>query len=306
MEQGKISKNEALQRVARGSTAAISSRVGASASALIHESVFRPNPRSIVDELTASTSNGAKSNTPPVPSGPSATRTSPPASRASRSFTVGIGVPDPTQHAFRSHWFLRDRQAVEAQFALFLTGGQDQSRTERPEHCAAANVEPSQYVEASARSPGNAPGTVLTLATPSAKATRKHDLGNDQADGAAVVALLSDPSFNVDDVPEYQSTSVDRGGDRIVEGLLQSRGGDYRDTLLNQDSLERVNCATATKKGSDISIRPPSGRIRLQLQAYFKDVKRSYTKPCSLSVKTVLAFSFTPRTSTRDPRQLLR
>ncbi|KAL8997060.1 MAG: hypothetical protein Q9188_006422 [Gyalolechia gomerana] len=221
MDQCKISRSGPVQppeaSIARDSSAAFSSRVGASASALIRESIFRPNPRSIVDGLASSTTSAGKSNTPQISAGPSATCRPPLSPRATLSSPAGLGALNPTHQAFPLHSSPWNRQTVEAQFGSFLAGRQDQSGAEMRDYCTTTTDESSQYSEASAWSLGKAPDTLSTLATSLPKVTTKHRLGDDQADGDAVVALLSDPSFSVDDIPEHQSTSVDLGCSQIVE-----------------------------------------------------------------------------------------
>ncbi|KAL9024628.1 MAG: hypothetical protein Q9196_006377 [Gyalolechia fulgens] len=222
MDRCKNSMNGVVQppeaSIVRNSSVAISSRVGASASALIHESLLRPDPSSIVNVLASSTAGAGKSNAAQSPSGLSTTCTPPPSARATLSPPAGIGSLDAAQCAFRSHSSSQSCQAVEAQFGSFLAGGQEQSGMETRNRRAAAKDESPQYREANALSLGKGPDILSTFATSSSEVTKKYDLEEDQADGAAVVALLSDPSFIANDMPEYQSMSIDHGCSQIVQG----------------------------------------------------------------------------------------
>lgn len=136
--------------VARDPSMTFNSRVGASAAALIRDTVLCPDPRSIVNELTSSTVNAGKNDVSQGFPGPSAEHTPPSSSSKSAPFqSTGDGARDNAQDTFRSDSTSWNRQAVEVEFGSFLAGEQDQSGAETPNYCEATNGSKfSQYGEA--------------------------------------------------------------------------------------------------------------------------------------------------------------
>ncbi|KAL8842717.1 MAG: hypothetical protein Q9170_000373 [Blastenia crenularia] len=273
MEKGQVAMDSAARSpkssAARASPASFLSRVASSASGLIQESIVRPNPKLLIDDFASSAGSASKRNEPSSSSGPQATCLSQ-ESEATYSSSAGKEIVCPTNHKFRSNPPLENQQAAEAQFGFFLDlQDRDASKPEPYAHRRVPDATPSQNGDTGATFPMEDPGIPLSLASWSSGRVGYCVGESDQADGAAVVALLSDPSFNVDDLPEHHHSvginhnleevgaeSLDRSispewfGLTLPQnqlGLIPAFGGDLTKPYA-EDSIQNLNFETVLKE----------------------------------------------------------
>ncbi|KAL8851397.1 MAG: hypothetical protein Q9221_003668 [Calogaya cf. arnoldii] len=177
------------------------SRIGASASGLAKESLLRPSPGTIVNEL--SSADAGKSGSSSTSAGPSVTSMSLQTSTTTRPSSSGAGSFDSAHHTFRSEPSSEKTQAVIDDFDSFLSP-QDQLQPNlvRPE-------DGSQLVPSLNPTGSDTSLSEGCIVTPPAFGSRpfggaKYRVPNGHPeDGAAVVAMLSDQSFCVDEDPEF-------------------------------------------------------------------------------------------------------
>ncbi|KAL8658111.1 MAG: hypothetical protein Q9226_001261 [Calogaya cf. arnoldii] len=205
MEQKKSSSHgQAPSRIpgsASDASTSFISRIGASASGLAKESLLRPSPGTVVNEL--SSVDAGKSGSSSSSAGPSATSMSLQTSTTTRLSSSGAGSFKSAHHSFRSEPSSEQTQAVMHDFDSFLSP-QDQLQPNlvRPED--GSQLVPSLNPAGSDTSLSE--GGIVTppaLGSMPVGGTKYHVPKGHPEDGAAVVAMLSDPSFCVDEDPEF-------------------------------------------------------------------------------------------------------
>ncbi|KAL8722629.1 MAG: hypothetical protein Q9225_000935 [Loekoesia sp. 1 TL-2023] len=253
MERREVSDSRAAQPATtiKGSSASLISRVGASASGLMHETVLRPSPRSMVNELASSTAGASKGSAPP---GSSTTYTPPQLSGFAHSQSVGNGDVGAWRQGFRSYPSLQDRQATEDRFESFLSSQEQDPSGSDQLTCTVASKDTSlQYEGFDAPGLRKRPDTLSTLAPSSAEGTTEYVFSDDAADGAAVVALLSDPSFCVDNMPEFHSSRNKRKNGQYSE--------EYPRGLVTQTSSAPIDPLNPLDLIPDFTRGPMKSRI---------------------------------------------
>lgn len=199
------------------------SRIGASASGLVQDALSSPHPASLGNELERSVASSTKGSTSGS-AGPSAASMSLQASETihpsmSQDRTVGS-----SSREFRREPCSGHVSAARDRFEAFLS-----LQEEAPFDVDQNKWGPSAYSSGLQRGdfgdllPGRSAVERTRLASQSFEDARKHWPDSDPADGAAVVALLSDPSFCIDDLPSSPSVSDDSGyGSHANNDLAQS------------------------------------------------------------------------------------
>ncbi|KAI4266839.1 MAG: hypothetical protein L6R38_008519 [Xanthoria sp. 2 TBL-2021] len=203
MEQKKPSSHDQAQFPTPGSASDAStsfiSRIGASASALAQESLLRPNPGSVVNEL--SSVEAGKSGSSSSSAGSSATSMSLQISTTNHSSSFGADSSDSAHPNFRSQPPSEKTQTVIHDFDSFLSL-QDQEQSNMDQHGDCSQLVPFLHpVGSDASLSEREIATPPALGRVSFDGTKDHVPNGHPADGAAVVAMLSDPSFCIDEDP---------------------------------------------------------------------------------------------------------
>ncbi|KAL8766717.1 MAG: hypothetical protein Q9209_006586 [Squamulea sp. 1 TL-2023] len=227
MEQKKALDGFRAQPATRGSatnaSASFVSRIGASVSGLVEEALLRPNPKSLISELssTEAEKSGSSSNS----TGPSAmsmllhgSTTTHPSSSREGSLSAN--------HGFRSQPTVGKNQAAIDDFDCFLSL-QEQNHSDPNQPRDRLELVPFlQHADSDAsllEKDIMIPPALVGL--PSQGIQDQLPNGN-PADGAAVVAMLSDPAFCTDDVTDFTAESgltsdVKLYGGRVLQKLAQ-------------------------------------------------------------------------------------
>ncbi|KAI4183319.1 MAG: hypothetical protein L6R41_005459 [Letrouitia leprolyta] len=226
MEQrSKPSDKEPSQTsVTRDPSEAFSSRVRASTSALVRETVLCPTPISNLIGLASSTVNAGKSSIAQVFPESSAVYTPPSSSKTDFFKSAADGARNYACQTLQSNSTSWNRWAVEAEFGSFLAEESSWSGTDTRGYCVTTNGKSWQCEEATARFIKNGPDTFKALATSASLVTSTPDLRDDQTDGAVVVALLSDPSFDINNLPSHQPASVDQRASQVIGNYFMDQG----------------------------------------------------------------------------------
>ncbi|KAL8702535.1 MAG: hypothetical protein Q9201_004301 [Fulgogasparrea decipioides] len=216
MEQKKASNDDqakpARLNILRGSSASVVSRVGASASNLVHEALLRPDLGYIAHELgfaAASSTKGSASSTSAGPSVWSMSLQNPATLRfSSRDKAIAAD-----QYGFRKEIYPSNHSAVEHHFQSFLSLQDEGPSDADYDECWSASIPPAlQHADSGAALSGQCTATRSVLASPSSNGGRGGRWPDENStDGAAVIALLSDPSFSVDDIQGSPTAFEDPG-----------------------------------------------------------------------------------------------
>ncbi|KAI4247820.1 MAG: hypothetical protein L6R42_009534 [Xanthoria sp. 1 TBL-2021] len=203
MEQKKPSSHDQAQSPRPGSASDAStsfiSRIGASACGLAKESLLRPSPGTVVNEL--SSVETGKSGSSSSSAGPSAMSMSLQTSTTNHSSSSGADFSNSAHPNFRSQPPSEKTQTVIHDFDSFLSL-HDQEYSNMDQHGDCSQFVPSLHPVGS-----DASLSERDIATPPAlgrvsfDSTKDHVPNGHPADGAAVVAMLSDPSFCIDEDP---------------------------------------------------------------------------------------------------------
>ncbi|KAL8712427.1 MAG: hypothetical protein Q9220_003275 [cf. Caloplaca sp. 1 TL-2023] len=196
------------------------SRIETSGSRLIREAILRPCPSSMVSELASSMAESHKS-------GPSSTITG---MSAASTAQLGLPVAHPSSssqpimpHSFHSSPPFHEARDSQKQLDSFIAPwDSDNARIDESEGWP--TVSRLIYRGASDASLSVKEATPPSLnAKSSAPDYSRQGRDESPVDGAAVVALLSDPSFCVDDMPDFIATE-DRRESPFLDSETRSRG----------------------------------------------------------------------------------
>ncbi|KAL8877157.1 MAG: hypothetical protein Q9198_004779 [Flavoplaca austrocitrina] len=197
MDRKKSSNDGQAQPPSPGSTshtsASFISRVGGSASALAKETFVRPDPGSVVNDL--SSAEGGKSGSSSSPAGPSAMSTSLQSSTKTVPSSSRIGSPDLAHHTFRSRMPLEGIQSVNNDFDSFLSPRE----SVQPDFGEFGDwSQPLPFLQPVGSDVSSSEGDI---GTPPAIGDiyKSHAPNGHPEDGAAVVAMLSNPSSCIDE-----------------------------------------------------------------------------------------------------------
>ncbi|KAL8683023.1 MAG: hypothetical protein Q9186_001018 [Xanthomendoza sp. 1 TL-2023] len=182
------------------------SRVGASAAGLAKEALFRPGPGAAVNELSSAASDAGKSIASSGSAGPSASSMSLQNSTPTYPSSSQDGCSNLAHGCFRSRSPSAKTMAANDDFAAFLS-------LQKPEHFDLHEREyrsskpPSRHKGSSASLVERGTATPSTLASLTSEGLDNHGPDGGPQDGAAVVTLLTDPSFDfecsTDMIAEY-------------------------------------------------------------------------------------------------------
>ncbi|KAL8632143.1 hypothetical protein Q9189_002167 [Teloschistes chrysophthalmus] len=185
----------------RSSSASFISRVGASASGLVRDAIVHPNLGAIANDLNGSISNNsAKSSASGSSAGPSASSMAMQSSLSSRPF--------PPTAAFDLGFFScgsdphsRSRPEVTDNYQSFFSSPSSPDRSKD----WPSTLPTPRLADVSDTGLGGHTGADLSsIANPPVEGSRMYHPEVNPADGAAVVALLADPTFYIEDTPEDQ------------------------------------------------------------------------------------------------------
>ena len=199
---GKKSSNDGqAQPPLPGSTSDTSapfiSRVGASASALAKEILVHPDPGSVVNEL--SSAEGGKSGSSSSPAGPSVMSTSLQSSATNVPSSSRAGSCDLAHYTFRSQMPLDRAQSVKDDFDSFLS---PQSQVQPDSGEPGAWLQPVPFLQPVGSDVVSSEGDIGPLpdvVSMPFDSTKNHVPNGHPEDGAAVVAMLSNPSSYIDE-----------------------------------------------------------------------------------------------------------
>ncbi|KAL8948482.1 MAG: hypothetical protein Q9222_005341 [Ikaeria aurantiellina] len=179
------------------------SRIEASRSRLIQETIVHPRPSSILPELASSVAEGHKS-------GPSSNMTSLSAASTAEVDVLSAHPFSPYQrimpHSLRSQPPLQKVREAQKQLDVFVAPWDpDVCRADESNESEGWSIDPppihhGDSTAISIKEEGIIP---LRFAKPPLPAFGELRQNESPMDGAAVVALLSDPSFCVDDMPGF-------------------------------------------------------------------------------------------------------
>ena len=205
MEQKKTSSHEEAQASGPGSASStirsFMSRIGISASGLAKESLLRPGPGTVQNEL--SSAEAGKSSSSSNPAGPSAMSMSLQPHTTAHPSPSRLVSSDSAHPNFRSQPPPEKTQTVIHEFDSFLSH-QDQDQSDLDQLGDSSQLVPPLHSVNS-----DASLSERDIATPPAlghmllNSTEDHVSNGHPADGAAVVAMLSDPSFCIDEEPHF-------------------------------------------------------------------------------------------------------
>ncbi|KAI4254354.1 MAG: hypothetical protein LQ352_003142 [Teloschistes flavicans] len=203
MEQKDVPRHDPPQpadaKNPRSSPASFISRIGASASGLVRDAVVHPNFGALANELNDSvSSNAAKGSASGSTARPSASSIALQSSLPARPFPP-VTAPGLGSLGCRSDPDSRGRLEATDDYRSFISlpSGPDQNE-DQPTVLPApplAELSDTQFR-------GHAGAKRSSLASPPVEDSQMHQPGENPADGAAVVALLADPTFCIDHVPE--------------------------------------------------------------------------------------------------------
>lgn len=182
-----------------GPSASFISRVGASASGLVRDAIVHPNPGAITNDLNGSvSSNAAKSSSSGSSAGPSGSSMAIQSSLSSRPFPPTT-APGLGSFGCRSDSYSRGRPEATDDYKSFfpLPFGPD-PRKDWPSILPAPTLADFSDTQVG----GHAGASLSSIANPPIKCFRMYQPEVNPADGAAVVALLADPTFCIEDAPE--------------------------------------------------------------------------------------------------------
>ena len=225
------------------------SRIGASTSGLAKEVLFRPDRGTVVNELfspEAGKSGSSSSSAGPSASSVALQNFSPALSSSSRE-----GFPSLAQQGFRSQPASEKTQAVLDEFDSFLSlREQPQSDIDKRGYWL-KHVPSLQHLDSDKSLPerDTTPPPPPALAYLRSKANEDRLPNGDLRDGAAVVAMLSDPSFYMDDIADYTAGSEDNG--TVNHGYRQPSMG-----LAQQASIDIAHAGNTLSLIPDFH-RPP-------------------------------------------------
>ncbi|KAI4224520.1 MAG: hypothetical protein L6R36_004612 [Xanthoria steineri] len=205
MEEKNTSSHEEGQASGPGSASStirsFMSRIGISASGLAKESLLCPGPGTIQNEL--SSAEASKSSSSSNPAGPSAMSVSLQPYTTTHSSPPGLGTSDSAHSNFRSQPPPEKTQTVIHDFDSFLSH-QDPEQSDLDQLGDSSQlVTPLHPVNSDASLPEREVATPPALGGMLFDSTEDHVPNGHPADGAAVVAMLSDPSFCIDEEPHF-------------------------------------------------------------------------------------------------------
>ncbi|KAL8995791.1 MAG: hypothetical protein Q9169_004549 [Polycauliona sp. 2 TL-2023] len=174
-------------------------RIRTSATGLARESLLRPNPGTAVNQLASA--DAGKSGPSSSSVGPSAAAMSLQGPVTGHPSFSGTGFSDSDYRSFRSQPLSETTRAVTDDFNSFLSlQGRPQSNLGQLGDCP--QFAPSlQYAGSDTSSSEKGAVTPPDLGRPFNSSEYQIPNGH-PADGAAVVAMLSDPSLCIDDIPD--------------------------------------------------------------------------------------------------------
>ncbi|KAL8791057.1 MAG: hypothetical protein Q9213_000264 [Squamulea squamosa] len=234
MEQKKAPNQDRAQPATSASasapnaSASFISRIGTSVSGLVEEALLRPNPRSLINEL--SSADAEKSGSSSNSMGPSATSMSLQGSTTTRPSSSQEG-PFLIDHGFRSQPSVGKSQAAMDDFNCFLSlQEQDHSNPNQPRD----RLELVPYLQHADSDASLLKSDIVTppalVGLPSQGIEDQLPNGN-PADGAAVVAMLSDPAFCIDNITDFTAESG-------LTSYVESYEGRASWKLARQSSLD--------------------------------------------------------------------
>ncbi|KAI4270002.1 MAG: hypothetical protein LQ337_006954 [Flavoplaca oasis] len=202
MDQKKSTNNGQAQlskpRSTSDTSASFTSRVGASASALAKETFVHPDPGTVVNEL--SSAEGGKSGSFSSPAGPSAMSTSLQSSTASVPSSSQAGSSRLAHHSFRSQMPLERTQSVKDDFDSFLS---PQNQVQPDSGQPGAWLQPVPLLQPVDSDGSSSKGDIGTIGSMPADNSKSHLPNGHPEDGLAVVAMLSNPSFCIDEGSDF-------------------------------------------------------------------------------------------------------
>ncbi|CAO1606267.1 hypothetical protein XANCAGTX0491_009767 [Xanthoria calcicola] len=205
MEQKKISSHEEAQSPGPGSASStltsFMSRIGISASGLAKESLLCPGPGTILNEL--SSAEAGKSSSSSNPAGPSPMSMSLQPYTTARSSPSRLGSSDSAHPNFRSQPPPEKTQTVIHDFDSFLSHQDPEQSNLDQLGDSSRLVPPLHPVSSDASLSDREIETPPALGGMLFDSTEDHVPNGHPADGAAVVAMLSDPSFCIDEEPQF-------------------------------------------------------------------------------------------------------
>ncbi|KAL8724786.1 MAG: hypothetical protein Q9181_006675 [Wetmoreana brouardii] len=222
MEQKKALSNDQTKpaglNLVQGSSVSFVSRVGASASNLVRGALLPPNPGSIANELEFAAAYGTKGSPSSTSAGPSALSMSLQNPAAVRS-SPRDGAIASDLHGFRKEPDPSNHSAVEHHFQSFLSLQDEGPSDADYDECWSASIPPAlQQADSVGALSAQCTAARPTLASPSSNGGREGGWPDENStDGAAVIALLSDPSFSVDDIQESPMAFEDPGYDSQLD-----------------------------------------------------------------------------------------
>ncbi|KAL9039186.1 MAG: hypothetical protein Q9180_002680 [Flavoplaca navasiana] len=236
MDRKKSSNDGQAQPPSPGSTshtsASFISRVGASASALAKETFHRPDPGSVVNDL--SSAEGGKSGSSSSPAGPSAMSTSLQSSTKIVPSSSRTGSFDLAHHTFRSRMPLVGIQSVNNDFDSFLSP-REPMQPDFGEFGDWSQPMPFlQPVGSDVSSSEGVIGTPPTIGRTPSDIYQSHVPNGHPEDGAAVVAMLSNPSFCID---EDSDVTIAPGAIEFDSPNHERHANDLRQRIFADKSL---------------------------------------------------------------------
>ncbi|KAL8813733.1 MAG: hypothetical protein Q9200_000070 [Gallowayella weberi] len=238
------------------------SRVGASASELAKEALFRPNPGAVVDVLSSAVPDAGKSNSSSGSAGPSSPSMSRQDSTATYPSSSQDGCYNLAHSCLRSGPPSAKIMAANDNLSTFLSlRKQEKFHLHEPENWSR---DPSSQPKCSDASLVKRDTTTpLTLAGLTPEELENQEADGELKDGAAVVALLSDPSLCID----YS-----------VDSIVDSEDGSQYERESAKD-LPRRGFSDNVQPGNSLSLIPNFLRFSEQPQT---DILRQNTKSSAI------------------------
>ena len=243
MDRKKALNDGQAQPPSAGSTshtsASFISRVGASASALAKETFVRRDPGSVVNDL--SSAEGGKSGSSSSSAGPSAMSTSLQSSTKTVPSLSRTGSSDLAHHTFRSRMPLEGILSVNNDFDSFLSPRE----SVQPDFGEFGDwSQPLPFLQPVGSDVSSSEGDIGTppaIGSVPSDIYKSHVPNAHPEDGAAVVAMLSSPSFCVDEDSDVTIAPAAIGFDtpnheRHANDLRQRISGD-KSLAMNALSL---------------------------------------------------------------------
>ncbi|KAL8924153.1 MAG: hypothetical protein Q9172_002818 [Xanthocarpia lactea] len=194
---------------ASDASTSLASRIGTSTSGLAKEVLFRPDRGTVVNELSFAEAgkNGSSSGS----AGPSASSMALQNPAPALPSSSREGFPSLAHQGFRSQPPSEKTQAVLDEFDSFLSL-QEQPQSDIDKRGDWLKHVPSlQHLDSDESLPERDTAPPPALAYLRSKANEDPVPNGDPRDGAAVVAMLSDPSFYMDEIADYTAGSEDFG-----------------------------------------------------------------------------------------------